>query len=273
MKLKHVAAVLIVLAGAAAESQSTSYNPAAKTAPNSRDGIVGFTLRQLNPENRDYGQLAAEYRRISIEAAIERVTFWVAMASLASCLVILLMWWHESRLRLRQEIIAANFLAMYHNGWVRASNSLVSSIEQYNSIVQKFNAVTERLGKLRAGSTPPEMATDPQTTSADAQARSLVSGQIVEPKPSNIAKPSSAGAQSMEPQKAKRQTNQVALLGQISALQQQLTAAREREKSLLKQLDQMQKRDKTKQNKSLSLFEPVTFSEPQEVRHAGEAPK
>ena len=274
MTLKYVAAVLVLLGAGAAMPQSASYDPAGKGSHDSRQGIVGFTLKQLNPQNRDYGQLAAEYRRVSIEAAIDRVTFWIALASLAACLLLLTMWWHEVRLRLRQEIIAANFLAMYHNGWQRASNGLTSSIEQYNLLVQKFNAVTENLAKLRGTSTPAEkMGIDPQMTPPDHRTGSSISGQIVESALHINAKPSFPGAHSTEPQKPKRENNNVMLLGQISVLQQQLTAAREREKSLRKQLDHAEKRGKGKLQKSLSLFEPATVSEAQEVPHAREAPK
>jgi hypothetical protein len=272
MKLKYVGVVLILVAAAAATSQSASYDPASKAPRNSRDGIVGFALKQLNPENQDYGQLAAEYRRISIEAAIERVTFWVAVASLAGCLVLLLMLWHASQLRLRQEIIAGNFLAMYHNGWARASSGLNRSIEQYNLLVQKYNAATERLAKLRTGSSPEKIGTEPRMTSPDAQEEPS-NAQLVESRLQSIVKPSSAGVRGAEAQKPKRESNHVALLGKVSDLQQQLTEAREREKSLRRQLDLAERRGKSKPQQSLSLFEPATISERQEVPHGGQASK
>lgn len=274
MSLKILMACLLMWTAAIASApQTSSYDPAGRHLSRSSSSFLDFALQQLNPESRDYGRLLEDCRRIAVENTFKSAGFWIAFAAIAGCLGLFTLFWHEYRLRLRQEIIAANFLAMYHNAWVEARTGLELANEQFNELAQKLNRVMEHHPK------PPEAGTDTKPAASAPQpvfspaCAGLSTASNAMRRRQHEESPSAAERPDGPQVKPKRDNNQVALLAQVSTLQQQLNASHEREKHLQKELEKAQRRAGRQQPQSLHLFEPTGSTVKEEVPHAGEVRK
>ena len=242
-----LAACLVLLPVSAAQSQKSSYDPAARQPAKQRDSFVDFALKQINPQNTDYGCQMDEARRLLVDATIKNVDSWAVLVAL-SCLVIsFLMILHQHRESNRREIIATEFLAQYHNAWVDARNQAEQAIARYNQLVSRTNNAAEvalrtpspDAERRQTGTVPADTSRDTKPVSAPAAMAS-----------SNLnARENGDGrthsTQTTRPPVRWNGEPEVDLIAQISTLQQQLNASHEREKKLQNELAKAPRRSQS----------------------------
>src|SRR5262249_8850181 len=107
--------LLLVVSGSPARSQRSSYDPAARQPTRQRDGVVDPALKQINPQNTDYGCQMEETRRLVLDQTIKNVNSWAVLLALLFLVLSFFMLLHQHREGNRREIVAAGFLAQYHN--------------------------------------------------------------------------------------------------------------------------------------------------------------
>jgi hypothetical protein len=221
---------LMLVLTSSAWGQRSSYDPAAKQQSKPREGFVDFALKQVNPQNTDYGCQIDEARKLVVNQTIKSINSWAVLVALIFLVLSFFMLWHQHRERNWREVIAAEFLAQYHNAWVEARTQAADAIRRYNELVHTTNSAGE--ATLRSPSTDVE----------NVQTRAV--GRDVKPQSVPVAAARSsvkAGENGAGRNDGVRQP-EVDLIAQISTLQQQLNASHEREKNLQKELSKTQRR-------------------------------
>ena len=201
-----------------------------KSDPHHR-AFVQDAPHAINPADRDYGERIAEWRERVVQHSITNPFFWAMTAGLGVMALALATIAHQRNQRERQEWIAAELLAQYHNAWVYANRQAQEAITRHNSFVEQANRASEAAEILTVNvalsktepareSTPspsPVFLKDNLRSRSDIQAAGEPRpGQ----KPRNVRRPESD------------------LLAQIHTLQEQLDASCEREKKLERELKQ-----------------------------------
>jgi hypothetical protein len=220
-----------------ASGQRSSYDPAAKQQSKPREGFVDFALKQINSQNTDYGCQMDQTRKLAVDRTIKSIDSWAVLVALTFLVLSFFMLLHQHRERSRREVIAAEFLAQYHNAWVDTRMQAEDAIRRYNELVNTAN----RAGEAALRSPLPE------TDSAQPKAVKADLGRDVKPPlaPAVTASSKPPMRQGREPE--------VDLIAQISTLQQQLKASHEREKNLQKELSKTQRRAPAEQPRDASL--------------------
>jgi hypothetical protein len=235
---RFIICLLIFLSWLPAWSQRSAYDPAATQPTKQGDGVVDFALKQINPQNKDYGCQIDDARKLMVDETIKSVTSWALLIALSFLILSFFLLLHQHRERNRREIIAAGLLAQYHNALADTRSQAHEAIRRYNALVNRTNTAVE--AAFRTASQPPERAQ--ATASAAHSAR-----DVEQPKPTSAPPPkdriktdeNGAARTEAAPQNREAEGN---LIAQISTLQQQLHDSHEREKNLQKELAKAQRR-------------------------------
>ena len=243
-----VVCLLLTGTGPSIWGQRSSYDPAAKQQNKPREGFVDFALKQINPENTDYGCQLDEARKLVIDQTIKNIGSWAVLVALSFLVLSFFMLLHQRQERSRREAIAAEFLAQYHNAWVDARNQAAEAIRRYNGLVHATNSAGE--AALRSPS-PDIEGVQARTVKADL-------GREARPQAAPVAAARSSGkacenGAGRSDQVCQNREPEVDLIGQISTLQQQLNASHEREKNLQKELTKAQRRAPVVQPRDANL--------------------
>ncbi len=250
MKRPFLVSVWLLLAVAAHSTwgQRSSYDPSATQPNKSHEGFMDFALKQINPQNTDYGCQLDEVRKLVVDQTIKNVDSWAVLVALGFLVLSFFMVLHQNRERNRREVIAAEFLAQYHNACLDARTLAADAIRRYNELVHTTNGACEAV------------FTGPSTETAGAQARAAKPepGRSVKPQSAAVAAPRSdisAGENGAARGDGVRQNREpeVDLIAQISTLQQQLNASHEREKNLQRELSKAQRRAPAVQPRDANL--------------------
>jgi len=241
--------LLTLLSWLPAWSQRSSYDPATKPPAKQGDGFVDFALKQVNPQNKDYGCQIDDARKLLVDKTIKSVTSWALLVALSFLVLSFFLLLHQHRERKRCEIIAAGLLAQYHNALTEARSQANEAIRLYNDLVNKTNVAVETA--LRAASQAPEPAqarTSAATPVRDVKQPKPASGPL--PKDKIKTGENGAGRSEVAPENQEAEGD---LIAQINTLQQQLHSSHEREKNLQKELMKLQRRMEVAQPKEANI--------------------
>jgi hypothetical protein len=237
-------ATFLILTSAASQllSQQSSDDLATRKAIKGPDSFADFALKQLNPQNTDYGCRLDNARKLAVHETFKAIDFWTATIAFSFLVLSFLVLLHQRRESDRREIIAAQLLAQYHNNWVDARKKVQDTIGRYNELVDATNNAAEAIFHSRSWST---QSTDgraiesdrswdvkPQATATDKVGSSDKSGANGPGQHASVRHLKASTLESREPD--------IDLIAQISTLQQQLIASHEREKSLQRQISKAQ---------------------------------
>jgi hypothetical protein len=123
-KAALVACILTVTLAAAQRPQS-SYDPAPKHPAKQHDSLIDFVLKHINPTDKDYGEWLEQVRKSAIDAGLDSLPRLLSGALLICSFVVIV---HQNKERKHREIIAARFLAWYHNELVHARETAREAI-------------------------------------------------------------------------------------------------------------------------------------------------
>jgi hypothetical protein len=218
-------------------SQRSKFDPMPRKPAAESSGFVDSSLGRINPNNTDYGWQIDTERQFVVEQSLKNLEFWIVGITVSLLIVSFFMLLHQSREQDRKEIIAAGLLSQYHNAWVDAWAHADDAIRRHNDLVKRTNEVGE--STLRAASQEND-----QTHTHSEQTGSFDSTKPTT-KHSAVANGGARlGAKRGSRSDSSRQSQEVEFdsIAQISVLQKQLEASRERETNLQKQLAAAERR-------------------------------
>lgn len=161
MKLCGVPVLVLLLSLGAASGQQTqprvtqstanpqapgrsSYDPMARGKGNGRPkGIIETTLAGINPQNKDYGIVVADWRKEVFETAVNRIYLWsIFILCLVLSLSLLGNWW-LLRQRQRRLAISADIVVQLFNAYVGSRGKSLEVISKYNGLVERYNRLND----------------------------------------------------------------------------------------------------------------------------------
>lgn len=117
------------------------------------NGLIDYTLRRINPEERHYGQEIENWRSGLIGNTIENPLFLPLGCATVLFFGAALIVFHQSKERRHRQLIAASFLAWYHNQLLDARERAEEEIEQFEKLrkavdARQIAAAAERLSAV-----------------------------------------------------------------------------------------------------------------------------
>jgi hypothetical protein len=250
---------LIVLASAPSswpQAARSRYDPAANEPPSKpRAGFVDFTLKRINPSDKDYGQMIATGRNLLLAETIENGYFWSNVVSLGllGCLFILVV--YQQKHLNRAEWKSAEIVAQYEHALKRANVQLADATKRNSEIIEVLVGLKEstacpqpartnnneapvvRQSRARPADTPASTAESPRNGTNKAVKATAV--------------PTTAGADAgaqiglFKPD--------VDLITRVNSLEQLLARSKGRENELVRQLNDAGRKLQAEQDKNRSL--------------------
>ena len=161
MKLCGVPILVLLLSFGAASGQQTQPRNAQSTAnpqvPNRSSydpmtrgkgsvqskGIIETTLAAINPENKDYGIVVADWRKEVFETAVNRIYLWSVFILCVALSVSLLGNAWLLRQRQRRLAISATIVVQLFNAYVGSRAKSLEVIGKYNGLVERYNRLSD----------------------------------------------------------------------------------------------------------------------------------
>ena len=253
-----VAAVLIAMLSPFSFSQTrqSSYDPATRQrSPKPPDGFLGFTLKRVNPSDKDYGQCVDEGRAVLLEETVRNEYFWSNLIALGllGCLLVIIIFQH--RIGVRREWAAAEILAQFEHSLHR-SNAQVNEATKRN---HGFKDAFATLRELTLRSAPP--LPDPGEITASSTARTRTNtARVTAPTTTKTTSAKTATERNAETAIAAEPENQMALfksdaavIMKVNSLEQQLARSEEQQKELRRQLNDAGRKLQAEQEKNRAL--------------------
>jgi hypothetical protein len=239
-----------------AQSTRSTYDPAGNGRPSkSREGFIDFTLKRINPSDKDYGHCIDQGRKLLLTETIENGYFWSNVVSLGllGCLFILVI--YQQKHLNRAEWKSAEILAQYEHALARSHGQVEDANKRNQGFMQSLSELKE--SALRA----PGLPTDaPDVNGSPTRPRTSTGLKKTTAPPTNgNAKAVVATEPANEPAKAVTSA-QIALFNRdgdlvmkLNSQEQQITAMREQMNLLRRQLTESERKVRAEQEKNRSL--------------------
>jgi nitroreductase len=250
---------LIVLASAPSswpQAARSTYDPAANERPSKpRVGFVDFTLKRINPSDKDYGQMISAGRNLLLAETIENGYFWSNVVSLGllGCLFILVV--YQQKHMNRAEWKSAEIVAQYEHALKRANAQVADATKRNSEIIEVLVGLKEPTvcpQPARTNNNEVAVARQPRARPAEPPASSAESPRNATNKAVKAtAIPTAAGADAgsqiglFKPD--------VDLITRVNSLEQLLARSKGRENELVRQLNEAGRKLQAEQDKNRSL--------------------
>ena len=128
----------------------SSYDPVAQGKGTGQPkGIVETTLAGVNPQNKDYGSVVADWRKEVFETTVNRIYLWSIFALCLVLSVSLLGNGWLLRERQRRLAISANIVVQLFNAYVGSRAKAFEVIGKHNALVERYNRLNDERSALR----------------------------------------------------------------------------------------------------------------------------
>jgi hypothetical protein len=135
--------IVLVSLIASGQTSRSNYDPAANHPSKQSSGFIDFALKQLNPENTDYGQLLEDGRRIAIEATVDDYYFWSNLTAILVVLMMFCIFLRQRALLKRREVSTTRLVAWYHNELFDAREQAFELAAKYGQLKGTIEAEIE----------------------------------------------------------------------------------------------------------------------------------
>lgn len=183
--------VLFVIVGIAPGQQATnspraprsaarsSYDPMAQSkAGEPPKGIVETTLAGINPRDKDYGRVIADWRKEVFENTLDRTYFWgLLLLGVGFGMSLVGNGW-LLRDRERRLAISADVVTQLFNAYIGSRAKAIEVIAKYNRLVDRYNSLDDEMSVLKANSSA-ETADAPGAPSGFEQAKKEKPGERI----------------------------------------------------------------------------------------------
>jgi hypothetical protein len=213
---------LLTVSAVASDRPRSSYDPAQQQPRATHGSLLDYFLKRINPDNTDFGQRIEQMRQQAIDAGLGSLPEILSMALLVASFLVIV---HQSRERSHREIIAAGFLAWYHNELVRARETAQDAIARN---LRLKNALDEQAS---VEAVPPE----------------------AQPAPKAGPSVTENGAASPAPATPKTPAASHDLVAEINQLRQKVEAQANTEKSLQRKINDLDRNLQNERQKNRSL--------------------
>jgi hypothetical protein len=254
-----VAAVLIAILSTFSFSQTrqSRYDPATQQrSPKAPDVFLDFTLKRINPSDKNYGQCVDEGRAVLLQETVRNGYFWSNLIALGllGCLLVIIIFQH--RIGVRRAWAAAEILSQFEQSLQR-SNAHVDEATKRNHGFKDALA-TLRESTLRSAPLPPDAAEI--TASSVAKSRSNAA-RVAGPTPAKTTSAKAAATErnagtaiAVEPENQMALfKSDAALIMKVNSLEQQLARSEEQQKELRRQLNDAGRKLQAEQEKNRAL--------------------
>jgi hypothetical protein len=256
----RIAAVVVLIAMlppfSFSQMRQSSYDPATQQrSPRPPESFLDFTLKRVNPSDKNYGQCVDEGRRVLFDETVRKGYFWSNLIALGmlGCLLVIIIYQH--RIAVRREWAAAEFLAQFEQ-------SLQRTNAQVDEATRRNHGCKEALATLREStlrSTPP--LPDPGEIAASCAARTRTnSARVTAPITTKTTAAKTATERNAGTAIAVEPENQMALfksdatlIMKVNSLEQQLARSEEQQKELRRQLNDAGRKLLAEQEKNRAL--------------------
>jgi hypothetical protein len=233
----------------------SQYGPAARQSTKPRDGFLDFTLKRVNPADRDYGQCIDEKRALLFEETIENGYFWsnvVALGLLGSLFIIIV---YQHRVQSRREWRAGDILGQYERTLARANAQVDEATSKNHSYKEILAALRE--SALRSPSLPAESQGRATPPAAKTRATGTQDAPVT---PLRTSPGNARSSRATSTVTATESVDQIGLLKsdsdlimKINSLEQQLAQSQEDNKQLRRRIADGDRRLETEQQKNRQL--------------------
>jgi hypothetical protein len=239
-----------------AQARCSNYDPAGQAqSAKQKDGFVDFTLKRINPSDKDYGQCLDEGRKILVEETVRNGYFWSNLVALGllACLFVIIV--YQRRVQACREWTTAEMLGQYEHALSRANVQVEEATSRNRDLMEALSALRE--SALRSQSPPGEAQDRPALQTVRTPTSSTQAGQVSPPKNGNTT---SAADRSASAATATRPANQIGLfkpdvdlIMKVNSLEQQLGRSQDEAKLLRRQLNEADRRLQEEQQRNRSL--------------------
>jgi hypothetical protein len=115
-------------------------NSGVQSQPHTSNNPVDFVLSKINPDDRDYGQAIEDTRSALIANTIQNPLFLPLGCAVVLFAGAALMVVHQAKERRHRQIIAARFLAWYHNQLLDAREQACEETERFEKLRKAIDA-------------------------------------------------------------------------------------------------------------------------------------
>jgi hypothetical protein len=239
-----------------AQVRRSGYDPSGQAqSSRQKDGFVDFTLKHINPSDKDYGQCLDEGRKILLEETMRNGYFWSNLVALGllACLFVIIV--YQRRVQTRREWTAAEMLGQHEHALSRANAQVEEATNRNRGLMEALTALRE--SALRSQVSPVEAQDRPALQTVRSRTSSIQASQVASTKSSNTT---SAADRSASAATATRPANQIGLfkpdvdlIMKVNSLEQQLGRSQDEAKLLRRQLNETDRRLQEEQQSNRSL--------------------
>ncbi len=248
--------LLTTVCFAVMETRRSTYDPATQGAPKKpSQGFIDFTLKRINPSDRDYGQCLDEGHKIILQETIQKGYFWsnVVSLSLLGCLFVIVI--HQHRQRVRREWTVAEVLQQYEHALSRTNAQVDDATKRNHELTEALMAARETT--LRSPTASPERreSATPRSSSKHTVEVQPVGVSIAKSDAVSVGTKTATGRRN-----GNGSANQLGLFKpdvdlvlKVNSLEQQLGRSQQQERQLRRQLSQADLRLQAEQQKNRTL--------------------
>jgi hypothetical protein len=238
------------------QAQRSAYDPATQSAPpKPKQGFVDFTLKRINPSDKDYGEYLDQGRKLLLHESIQNGFFWsnIVTLSLLGCLFVIVVYQH--RQRVRREWSIAVVLQQYEHALLRANAQVDDATKRNHELSEALTSARENAFRSPMISTERRESPTPRATSkrnAETQPVEATAAKVTV-----VSVGATAPNGRLNGDKVANQMGlfkpEVDLILKVNSLEQQLGRSQEQEKQLRRQLTQADLRLQAEQQKNRAL--------------------
>jgi hypothetical protein len=239
-----------------AQANRSSYDPASQQhSRQQKDGFVDFTLKRINPSDKDYGQSIDDGRKLLLQESIENSYFWSNVFALGvlGCLFVVIV--YQQKLLNKREWTTSEALGEFEHALGRANAQVEEVTKRNHGLMEALTALRESaLQSPTLASDLPDPSRTPALRSRPASAPSVPT----EPAKDTPAKP--ANPSTRKSATVGQSSNQIALFKpgvdlvmKVNSLEQQLGRSQDEAGVLRRQLNEANRRAEVEQQKNRAL--------------------
>jgi len=102
-----------------------------------------FTLKRINPADKDYGQCLDEGRKILLEETMRNGYFWSNLVALGLLVCLFVIIVYQRRVRACREWTAAEMLAQYEHALSRANAQVEEATNRNRGLMEALTTLRE----------------------------------------------------------------------------------------------------------------------------------
>lgn len=238
------------------QAQRSAYDPATHEAPaKPKQGFVDFTLKRINPSDKDYGECLDQGRNLILQESVQNGFFWsnAVTLGLLGCLFLIVVYQH--RQRVRREWTIAEVLQQYEHALLRANTQVDQATKRNHELSEALTSARES-----AFRSPMVLAERPESPAPRATSKRAAETQPVQATAATTPLVSAGATAPNGRGNGSKVANQmglfmpeVDLILKVNSLEQQLGRSQEQEKQLRRQLTQADSRLQAEQQKNRTL--------------------